>query len=402
MKILLSHRYFWPDTPPYAYMLRSIARRLADDGHQVTVFSTMPSYRDGSDLSAPETEQVDGIAIIRMAIAPETKGNLLRRASNLISYSRGLSQHIRQNPDYEAVMAATFPPIAAGLAGSRAARKIGAKFIYHCQDIHPEVSKYSGRKIPGFLWRWLQALDNRACKFADAVIVLSQDMRDTLNARSGGEQIKTHIINNFLVEDFDAPAEEAPIELLADKFTILFAGNIGNFQNLDLVMEAVRLLEDQPDIQFWFVGEGAAKARLVAGLDDLQEKTVFFVPRQPAAVAQKMMASASLNLVSLSKGVYHVSYPSKTLTSLALSTPILAVMEENSELGKMVREENIGYTAGPNLPSELASVIRVAYSERTRRTELRANVKRLYERRFATEKILENWSQLFVQLDTGK
>ena len=87
MKILLSHRYFWPDTSPYATMLRSIAARFACDGHEVTVFTTLPSYHASSSAKVPARETLDGFKVIRMPIFKERKKNLPLRGFNVLAYA---------------------------------------------------------------------------------------------------------------------------------------------------------------------------------------------------------------------------------------------------------------------------------------------------------------------------
>ena len=69
MKILLIHRYFWPDTPPYAVILKKIARRLATDGHDVTVLSTQPAYKpELANEVQPSVEVIDGYRVVRISL----------------------------------------------------------------------------------------------------------------------------------------------------------------------------------------------------------------------------------------------------------------------------------------------------------------------------------------------
>lgn len=402
MKILLSHRYFWPDTPPYATMLRSIAEHLHKDGHEVTVFTTQPSYQSSTGGKCPSHETVNGVKIVRMKIPKENKRNIPLRIWNVYAYTRGLKKHIQAHPDYDVVMASTFPPLFASRTAARASRQIGARFFYHCMDIHPEVSRYSGQLKKGRLLALLKKLDTKTCKLADKIIVLSKDMKNTLHRRKGGENLPVHVLNNFLPDLFendkktttDGSASVSAPTLPEDKFTILFAGNIGNFQNLDVVIDAALRLADLKDVQFWFLGEGAAKKRIQTKGAALLDKTLFFLPHQPQETAQKMMGEASLNLVSLKPDIFHVSYPSKTLVSLGRGTPLLAIIEPESELARMVKQEKIGYTAGGEA-REIEQVIRTAFAHKDELPAMRRAVHELYQRRFMRENILESWAELY-------
>lgn len=398
MKILLSHRYFWPDTSPYATILRSIAKRLAQEGHEVTVFTTQPSYHASESLKAPAFEKIDGFSIIRMGIFKENKKNIPLRAFNVLSYATGLRRHIIKEGNYDIVMAATFPPIAAARAASSAARKTGAKFIYHFMDIHPEVSLYSGQLKKGRIFKALQKYDSKTCHRADALVVLSDDMAKSLTDRPNNEGLTPLVLNNFLLENFDKTDIKDTPSLPDDKFTILFAGNIGNFQNLDTMIAAAHKLKNNQDIQFWFMGEGVAKNRLIKQANTLLDKTVFFLPFVHHSVAQKLMGQASLNLVSLVPNIYKVAYPSKTLSILSQSSPILATIEIESELAQMIEKEKIGYIADQTSPNAVAQAIQKAYDERDQQNILRDNVKKLYDTRFSQTKILDHWASLMRDL----
>ena len=218
----------------------------------MTVYSAQPSYHAEPRKPEPAREEMDGFTVIRADIHAENKKSPLLRGYNLVSYAAGLRRHILTTGKYDVVMASTFPPIAAGFVAAAAARRIGARFIYHCMDLHPEVSLYSGRLSNGFLFNRLQFLDSRICRRADALVVLSEDMAETLRSRPGNAGLSPEIINNFSLDDFAAtPTGDTP-KLPEDKFTILFAGNIGRFQGLDTVVAAAHRLADLEDVQFWF------------------------------------------------------------------------------------------------------------------------------------------------------
>ncbi len=398
MKILLTHRYFWPDTSPYGIMLRSIAGRLAADGHEVTVFSTQPSYQGTKDNKKNSHETLDGFSVIRVPIFKERKKNLPLRALNLVIYSARLRRHILKVKNYDVVTAATFPPIAAARVALGAAHKTGAKFVYHFQDVHPEVSLYSGQLKRGRVFNFLQRLDNYTCQKADSLVVLSGDMANTLRARPENEALQPKVISNIFLEDFGDQEQSKAPPIPKNKFVILFAGNIGRFQNLEMVITAAHELKDLSDVQFWFVGDGIAKQGLIKQAGDLLDNTVFFLPRCHHSIAQEMMGRANLNLVSLAPDIFRVAYPSKTLAILAAHAPILSTVEPASELSTMVRQKNIGFVAKSNNPRSIATTVRKAYSARNDEKKLRQNVKKLYQEKFSSEISLHEWSILIEQL----
>lgn len=395
MKILLTHRYFAPDTPPYASMLDSIARGLSKAGHDVRVFSTLPSYKTGSGIAALKRETRDGLTIHRIRTLSENRGGALR-ALNALWYALALfTEILRVRPD--AVHAATFPPIIAGWVASLAARLIGARFVYHMQDVHPEVSLYSsgamGRGLALKIARWA---DNATLRRASQIVVLSEDMKNTVLDRGGASADKIRIINNFLPEAGPATADVTAPSPSDGALTIIFAGNIGGFQGLNAVIEAAHMTADLSDLHYWFVGDGSMQSRLIEQAGALKDQTIFFTPFQPHAVAQEMIRQADLALAALSPSIFRVSYPSKVLTYLALGAPILAIVEPESELSRMIEAEKIGFSASPGDAAGIAKAARLAWDKRDDLSAYGARGEALYADRFSLARALDHWCAVYT------
>ncbi len=403
LKILLSHRYFWPDTPPYASMLRTLAEGLAAAGHQVTVFTAQPSYRTSQAVRQPREERLGEVRVLRIPMLAERGRSVAVRLLNNAWYVSSLFAHVLAGGSYDVIVAASFPPVMAGRMASMAARLTRTPFVYHCQDLHPEVSRISGMLGDGVLFRLLRALDRRTCRSAARVVVLSDDMKATLAARPGLDVSHVRIVNNFLPASFAAETarpqgqgcpERVTVANEARAFHIVFAGNLGRFQGLEAVLDAAHLLASEEEILFTFVGGGVAEAELRSRAGALLDRTVRFIPHQPQDKAQEIVRAADAALVTLRKDVYRVAYPSKTLTCLAMGTPLLAAVEPESELARMVEQEEVGWVAPPEDPGGLAAVVRGAFEGRAGLTGMRNRAEALYARRFAAERAVEAWVAL--------
>jgi glycosyltransferase involved in cell wall biosynthesis len=354
MKLLLTHRYFWPDSAPYAAMLRTLADSFANHGHEVHIFTSIPSYRES--ISAPAYETCGKLTVRRTWVFREDRANPLIRGLNLLIYSVRLFLHVlRVRPDV--VSASTFPPVAAAWFASLAARITGARFVYHMQDIHPEVSKFSGGRLGrGVVGRLLTWLDNQTLRRASAVVVLSEDMANTLRAR-GIAGLPLHVINNFLLDNFGvSAAPPADLRKPAGKRRVIFAGNLGRFQNLPLLAEGVATcFRSFPDLELFFLGDGALLPELKArwtGNDQVR-----FAPFLPFSEARQLIAESDVGLVSLSPDIYRVSYPSKVLTYLGLGVPVLAVVEPNSMVARDIRDVGLGAVPDSNSPEDIGQAL---------------------------------------------
>ncbi|MCF7749057.1 glycosyltransferase [Sulfitobacter sp. M39] len=363
MKVLLTHRFFWPDTAPYAVILRTIGDALAEAGHEVHVLSSLPSYRSDTRSSARKHERLGALEVRRIWVFRDEKRNSLRRLANVVLYCFALfSRILLLRPGV--VTASTFPPVIAAWSACLAARLVGAKFVYHIQDIHPEISIISGGGLGrGLPMKALLWLDNQTLRRADTIITLSEDMADTLRARGLGP-LPITLINNPAISSDDKPITP-PSELVKspDKIRVVFAGNHGRYQNLPLLAEGVaRCFEAHPELELMFLGDGMALGELKSRWGDHPQ--VCFVPFLPFAEARDIISQADIGLVSLSPGIYRAAYPSKVLSYAGLGVPMLALVEPESELAKALCENGIGSVPVENTPEAVAYALEELLSRR--------------------------------------
>jgi glycosyltransferase involved in cell wall biosynthesis len=398
--VLLVHRYFWPDVPTYAHLLRFLGARLASDGHDVSVFCGPPTYNGVyAGPPRPRTEFVDGVRIHRVRLPAETKTRPVRRALSLGLFAIRLVLHVwRHRADYDLITVTTIPPVIMGVAARTIGRLTGIPYIYHCMDLYPEVAELAGLAPARPLARLARRLDSTTCRRAAAVVVLSADMRATLLAR-GLDGANIVVCNNFdVLEATDDPVTDVlPVD--PSRFRITFAGNLGRFQGLtDLVDAAHRLAPQHPNLNLVFIGAGTRRPALEARAGTLLGRQIHFIDHQPVSAAALALAHSQLAVVSLGPGIYRVAYPSKTATCLAAGCRLLAVVEAHSELAGLVRDEDLGIVCPPGDVDALveaisAEVARGALPE-AERDRLRAAAAKHFDRSAK----LDQWSRLVAEL----
>jgi len=411
--VLLIHRYFWPDTPPYAVMLRSIAAHLAARGHDVEVLGSQPSYKPETSLeTAPTTEELDGFTVRRVRMRPD-RGGRLRRPWNMARFSLLVALRVLLGPRRDVVMCSTVPQVLLGWATSWAARRRGSAFVYHCMDLHPEIGRLSGEFAHPLVYRVLMRMDVATCRRAAVVVVLSDDMRDALLLRDPTLADRIVVLNNFDLPEYGTEAAEPTVSLPDDAVTVAFTGNIGRFQRLETMVSAV--LSDDPRmarLRLVLMGEGAAKeglARQVAAAPSERRERVVLLPHGSTAQARALMRVADWGLVSLAPEVIRYAYPSKTATYLSEGLPVLAAVEADSALVRDVE----GWGVGVHLPLEtpvvaaeaLADLVDRADVDRAEGSAARHELARhAWAREFAVEGRLARWDELVagLGLDTGR
>lgn len=409
MKILILYRHFWPDSPPYASMLRSIGRRLVADGHEVTVWCERPCYKSGDlEIDVPSRETVDGIRVDRMSRLPFSHlSGLVRTAGKLAWVPRLAGKAVRQwlrGERYDLVWTATIPPVMQGCAGRFAARLFGARLLYHCQDLYPELANYMGFwPENSFPSRMLGSLERRTRERAAALVTLSEDMGRTARTLAPAAQVE--IVNNFMLEDFTAPGALAasspenspPDRKIGDPVRIGFAGNLGHFQALDKVVDAFGMLPSNTPLEFDLMGEGKAKASLERQAQGMTR--IRFLDHRPFAEAQQAIAGYDLGLISIEPKIYRVAYPSKTLTYLGLGVPLFAIVEPDSELALMIVRENIGFVVGERDSAAIAQRLSEVAASAETLLAMRRNAKRHYDAVMSTHARLNAWSELVRRLE---
>ncbi len=401
LKILAIHRYYWPDTPPYASMLRAIVRRWVDEGHHVDVLSSQPSYKAGLDnVKQPGKEVVDGATVYRMVL-PSEAGRPLIRIFNALRLGLGIITRAVLLRRYDVIMVSTSPPVLAGWFTALAARLSGARFVYHCMDVHPEIGRISGEFRNPLIYRQLARMDAWTCRQANPVVVLSKDMADSLDQRSDpGEAPRTAVINNFSLPSESDTGQELPFPWPSEPFVLLFAGNIGRFQGLDVLMDAMEQLRGHPNIRLLMMGEGTEKPALEKQVAESGAR-VSFVGHHSVSVAKAAMRKASAGFVSLIPELYRYAYPSKTMTYLEQGCPVLVAVEPESRLAADIVENNAGLAVRGGDASELAQAISRLAADDLQMQGMKENASRLAEKAFSQEVVLARWASLVRSVDNN-
>ncbi len=375
-------------------MLRDIVNQWMSDGLDVEVMSSQPSYKRSEPKGkAPARGQVDGVQVRRIAL-PREHGRRWLVPVNIVAFSALVAVRIlTTRRKFDVVMTSTAPPVVLAWAASRAARLRGGKFVYHCMDIHPEIGRVSGEFSHPLVFRTLQWLDRMTCETAAAVVVLSRDMAESLRRRDTSRPIALHVINNFeLGRATQSPV--TPARIVSDgRIHVVFAGNVGRFQGLETVIEALGKVQ-RARVHLTLMGDGVAvddlkkQAAVMDGID------VDFVPHQDVASARALIASADLGLVSLTSGIHRFAYPSKTMTYLAEGCPVLAVVETGCELVERLEHEGLGFGVPPGSAELLAQALDRLNDKPGLLTEMRSRARANGASLFDKDTTLLRWSRL--------
>ena len=355
MKVLFWMGGYFDRHTTSEHLLSAVIEKLCQAGHTVHILQK----KTGGSLP-PIPERLAGYAVtsteIPFQIADKT--NFAARYLSELRYIRSCEKYISK--DYDAVFVQSMT--VTGFAVKALRRKL-PKAIVTCnvQDIFPYNAAYSGTlKQSSPVFRILAGLQRAGYRRADHVITISEDMKDTLVA-DGTPAEKIEVVYNWSYQDelYD-DMDLSPVAHLfpEDCFHAVYAGNIGVMQNVDVVVEAARLLKDDTGIRFLVIGDGVYRAKLEQRAKDYGITNISFRPMQPSELAPLIYHAADVNVIPLVKNVYKTALPSKTATCLACRQPVIFAIGKDSRFGQRVAQEAGCAVVESDSPEELAAAIR--------------------------------------------
>lgn len=254
------------------------------------------------------------------------------------------------------------PTLLAAPAALIAARLTGARTLLHVQDLEVDAAFAMGHLRNGFLQRLAADFEKLTLKAFDQLVTISNRMRDSL-AEKGIHADRLTVIRNWVdmekIRPLDGPnAYRAELDLKPEAFVVLYAGNIGVKQALDVVLASAAQLADQDDIVFVIAGDGPEKRKLVAAAGP----NVRFLPLQPENRLCELLNLADLHVLPQHAGAADLVLPSKLGGMLASGKSIVVAADPGTELAEFLEGTATLVPSGD--PSALAAAIQERASVR--------------------------------------
>lgn len=347
MKAIFPCSYYLPETAASLYITDNIVHACADKGIEVDLYTPSPTRNvpDGS-VWEREERQMDGkLRIHRFHLYGEGKNPMLRA----LRYFLGefILLHYCMWKKYDVAFVDSTPPIQ-GLKMPLIKWLKRKPTIYNVQDIFPDSLVGTGLTHEGSLiWKIGRMVEKITYRYADKIIVISEDFKKNIMAK-GVPEDKIVVIYNWVDQNkvVDVPREENKLfdfyGLDRSKFYITYNGNIGLTQNMDMLLDVAKeLQEEYEDIHFVLVGNGAYLDEVKRKVADQQLDNVHLLPFQPYEDISHVFSLGDASLVISKPGVGANSVPSKTWSIMSASRPVLANFDEN-ELKTIIENNHCG------------------------------------------------------------
>lgn len=271
-------------------------------------------------------------------------------------------------------------------------------YVLLVYDVHPENLVPAGLAKKGsLLYRVAVWYFNRAYRAADELIVIGRDMEEVVRQKVGNGCRITQIPNWADVEAVrpQPKAENVLIRAhgLQDRIVFLFAGNLGRVQGIANLLQAIAGARSE-SAAYLFVGDGVFRPEIERFIREHPDRCVVHFGRLPMSAQQSFLNACDVAFITLDDAMYGLGVPSKSYFNMAAGKPLLLVADEESEIGRVVREERIGWVVPPNRPEALARKIDEICSMQDL-TGMGRRARQVAERRFSEQVVLSRYSDYF-------
>lgn len=400
MKVRILHQFFHPDLSATSRVISEVAFFLAERGDEVSVLCSRNRYHGAQRDTLPARERIRGVLVRRCWGPSVSRRTLGGRVMNIVSFCAIAGVRALCSRRADTVVLMTDPPFFPVL-GALLKRIRKERFVYVLMDLYPEVAIRAGTLREGSrLTRALRRVSTFALRWADAVVVLGEEMEESA-IRAGADPDRVVVIRNWADPGkiFPVPHGENRFrrELgLEGKFVIEYSGNLGITHGFEDLLAVAEELAGEERIRFLFIGDGARRREVEAFAISKRLPNVLLVPYQDDESLSESLSAGDVHFVSLRKGFEGLVVPSKAYGIMAAGRPILYQGERRCEIARMVEREGIGFVVPPGDRRGLRERILFFSREDVGRMRMGETARRALEERYSPAEGLARYREVIA------
>lgn len=415
MKALKLSSYYFPEKISCSHLTDDLEDAYIEAGIDIVIHAPRPTRGISKETykeykRKKEYELKNGhIKVKRFFMFREGRNPFFRAIryilTNFVQYIKGSKEK-----NIDIILAGSTPPTQ-GVLCSLVRKKISKKsgryipVLYSLQDVFPDSLVTTGLTRKGtLLWKIGRKLEDYTYRQADVIVVISNDIKDNILAK-GVPNNKIRVIRNWVdIEEvrpvkFEDNSLAKELELKKDTFKIVYAGNLGMAQGIQVIIEAAEKIRNKSGIDFIIFGNGADEQKIKNMICEKQLNNVKIYPLQPLERVSEVYSLGDVSIVTCKKGTGKGGFPSKTVSIMATATPVIAAFDQDSELSKMLVNHDCGIVVEPENPDQLAeSILKLANEPQQRLNYLGKNGRSLVEKEFSKEKCTSDYVAIVKKL----
>jgi glycosyltransferase involved in cell wall biosynthesis len=392
---------FSPDGVSTAYLYNDIAIGLVDNGFDVVVLTTTPHYNiiHSEIKNQPLSKKMFGLYYVSSFkeiqvyhIPLKKHKSTLKRIFSFV-YWHIASLILGLTLKRISFVLSPSPPLSIGFVSLLISKIKGAKAVYNVQEIYPDLLINQGNLKSSIVISLLKKFEKFIYNNSDAVVTIDNVFYSTIISRFRDSR-KLQIIPNFVDTDLYKPLKNQQTlpEIFGEdnsKIKILYAGNIGFFQDWDPVLYAANQLSSE-NIEFWIIGEGVQKKYLEKEVRDNNLTNVRIFPYQRRELIPIINNYADIHFIAINQQMEQEGFPSKVYTIMACAKPLVVISGENTPLYNFLKDKNCAELVSNDRNVDFTNAIRKLAQHKELRQELGVN---------GYNEIIKNYSKKVVVSD---
>ena len=352
MKVLILPAYFYPEVCSSSQLTEDRYKALADRNVDMLVYAPYPTRGINAEIrknfsNTSKITMYDGkMSVYHFPLYKEGKNPIFRAIRYFLQCSIQFYYAVFRAKNIDAILIGSTPPIQGLMAGFIGIFR-NIPIVYYLQDIFPD--SLVGAKLAhrnGLLWKIGRCVENFTYKHVDKIIVVSKDFKQNI-LNKGVPENKIELIYNWVDEESIIPIEKKDNPLFEkfgisrENFNIVYAGNLGNAQNIDLILNAAEVLHEEKNINFVIFGSGGNELEIKERIINKGLSNISIFPLQPINMISYVYSLGDVCLVSCKKGFGGSAMPSKTWSIMSAGRPVIANFDEG-ELQQIIEENECG------------------------------------------------------------
>lgn len=386
MRILVVSQYYWPE----GFRINDLVQSLKKQGCDVDVLTGQPNYPEGVIFPGYKAwscgkEECSGTKIYRVPLFPRGSKSAIKLALNYLSFVISgllLAPWLLRKNKYDVIFVYAPSPILQAIPAIFLGWLKNCGVIVWVQDLWPESLSATGYVRSTRILDLVEKLVKFIYRHTDLLLVQSEAFIAKVAILAPGKRIEYY--PNSVDASFVAPTDVVPPDIagLGEGFPIVFAGNIGAGQAVEVIIEAATLLREHTDIRFIVVGQGSRRDWMSKAAQERGLTNLYLPGRYPVELMPGLMQNAEALLVTLAdEPIFEATIPSKVQAYMAAGKPILACL--NGEGARLVQKSGAGLTCPAEDAQGLADSILTLYKmTNVERAQMGASGRRYFKEHF--------------------
>ena len=387
MRILIVSQYYYPEP----FRISDICEQLVKDGHTVTVLTSQPNYPEGKIykgyVNEYKKEIINDVILYRTKIYPRKAGriNLFLNYISFVYYSKKVIRKMDLN--FDAIFLYQLSPIFSILPGIKIAKRKSIKTILYCLDLWPESLVSGGIKHNSLIYKVFEHISKKIYQSVDKIAITSKSFATKFN--------DIEIENTIYLPQYAEKIFDDIKRTETKGFNFVFAGNIGEMQSVNTIIETANLLKDYKDMLFHIVGDGSKLENCRKLSQDMNLENVIFHGRKSVSEIKYYYSIADAMIVTLKNDEFiSKTLPGKVQSYMAAGKIILA--SASGETQKIIEESKSGLVCKPEDPKAFKELI-LEFINTDNKTIIEQNSLEYYKNTFSKEIYFEKLYKILME-----